>query len=174
MDRCRPRWSPDRPGAVWGRVGTVLVAETGRVTPAPDGSHHVEQVGWGVARQVARVLEARVLGAGSDGCVPGLLADVVRLAEVPGFLAYAVFEGRSAVAIALVSLPGGDGVASYVGDVVVAGARDDVRQALLVRALHDVGNAGVHWLEADLPVEVAGPLGFERRDGASGTPAAPD
>ncbi len=42
------------------------------MTPAPDGPH-VEQVGWGVARQVARVL----LGPGtSDALVVRALHDV--------------------------------------------------------------------------------------------------
>ena len=135
------------------------MAETGRVTPAPDGPH-VEQVGWGVARQVVRALESEL-----DGAPPALLAEVPRLAEVPGFLAYAVLEGRRALGVALVSLPGvvHDGTASYVGDVLAPGADAGVRRALLVRALHDVGNAGVPWLEADLPPEEGRPLGFGPR-----------
>ena len=137
----------------------VLVAPTGTVSPAPDGPH-VEQVGWGVARQVARVLAAELEQ------VPTLLDDVVRLAEAPGFLAYAVFEGRTALAVALVSLPGDrdgldvDGVAAYVGDVVVPDASPGVREALVVRALHDVANAGVAWLRVTDPQVDLRPLGF--------------
>lgn len=137
----------------------VLVAPTGTVSPAPDGPH-VEQVGWGVARQVARVLAAELEQ------VPTLLDDVVRLAEAPGFLAYAVFEGRTALAVALVSLPGErvgldvDGVAAYVGDVVVPDAPPGVREALVVRALHDVANAGVAWLRVTDPQVDLRPLGF--------------
>ncbi|MCW2865920.1 MAG: hypothetical protein JWR20_108 [Marmoricola sp.] len=121
----------------------MLVAETGRVTPAPDALH-VEQVGWGVARQVARSVAA------SRGDAPALLEDLVRLAEAPGFLAYAVLEGRSALGVGLVSLPGApDAAASYVGDVVVPGSDLPVRATMLVRALHDVARAGFTRLVVD-------------------------
>jgi hypothetical protein len=135
-------------------------AATGRVSPAP-GAPHVEQVGWGVARQVARELASRV-----DGPVPALLEDVVRLAEAPGHLVYVVFEGRTATAVALVALPhpredrSGTGAASYVGDVVVGTTPGRLREALVVRALHDVANAGVRWLEVDDPEGSLRPLGF--------------
>ena len=129
---------------------------TGRVTPAPDPPDglRVEQVGWGVARQVSRLLTGPGGSSGDDV----LLEDVVRLAEAPGFLAHAVFLGRTAVALSLVSLPG-DGSpqaadeASYVGAVVAPDAPSGTREALLVRALHDVGSAGVPWL--GLPPAVA-------------------
>ena len=125
----------------------MLVAETGRVTPAPDALH-VEQVGWGVARQVTRaVAEAR-----ADD--PPLLGEVVRSAEAPGLLAYAVLEGRSALGVGLVSLhaagPGApDATAAYVGDVLVPGSDPSVRVAMLVRALHDAAQAGCAQLVVD-------------------------
>ena len=136
-----------------------VVARTGRVTPAPGGPH-VEQVGWGVARQVARAMTP-LLGEPA----PELLDDVVRLAEAPGFLAYAVLAGRDALAVALVSLPGDPGddpaaVAAYVGDVVVPGASTVTREALLVRALHDVAAAGVGWLRVEVPHVDLRPFGF--------------
>ena len=137
----------------------MLVAPTGLTTPAP-GAPHVEQIGWGVARQVADLLRAQV-----DEPALELLADVVRLAETPGFLAYAVFEGRTALAVALVSLPGDPAdAASYVGDVLAADAPAQSRTALLVRALHDVATAGVGRLETNLPADQLAPLGFVRRD----------
>ncbi len=94
---------------------SVLSATTGRVTPAPDppGGARVEQVGWGVARQVARVLRE---AAGDDD----VLDEVVEHAEAPGHLAYAVFLDRTAVALALVRVGPGD--AAYLGDVVLADA----------------------------------------------------
>jgi len=116
-------------------------ARTGQVTPAPDGPH-VEQVGWGVARQVARVLRDR--GVDDPGSILERLPEV---AETPGFLAYAVFEGRTATAAAIVELPGpGEDAATYVGDVLSPDAAPGTREALVVRALHDVANAGVEWL----------------------------
>ena len=116
-------------------------ARTGLVTPAPDGPH-VEQIGWGVARQVVRVLrEAGVVDPA------GILARLPELAEAPASLAYAVFEGRTATAAALVELPGPEGAeATYLGDAVVPNAATGTREALVVRALHDVANAGVDWL----------------------------
>ena len=77
-------------------------ARTGLVTPAPDGPH-VEQVGWGVARQVVRVLRA----AGVDDPA-GILDRLPEVAEAPGFLAYAVFEGRTATASGCSSSSGPD------------------------------------------------------------------
>ncbi len=74
----------------------------------------VEQVGWGVARQVRRVL--READAGHDA----FLDRVVERAEAPGHLAYAVFQGRTAVALALVRVGPGD--AAYLGDVVLPDA----------------------------------------------------
>ncbi|MCW2819336.1 MAG: hypothetical protein JWR42_2123, partial [Marmoricola sp.] len=104
----------------------MLVAETGRVTPAPDALH-VEQVGWGVARQVARsVADGRAGPGGPDG-PPPLLEDVVRLAETPGFLAYAVLVGHTALGVGLVSLPGSPGgVADGSPDGVADGSPDGV------------------------------------------------
>ena len=119
-------------------------ARTGLVTPAPDGPH-VEQVGWGVARQVVRVL--REQGAEDPS---GVLDRLPEVAEAAGFLAYAVFEGRAATAAAIVALPdseGDAGTATYVGDAVVAGAPPGTRDALVSRARHDVASAGVAWLE---------------------------
>lgn len=112
-------------------------ARTGLVTPTPGGPH-VEQVGWGVARQVVRVLREQ----GAEGELLGRLPD---LAERPGHLVYAVFRGRTATAVALVELAGETG--TYVGDVLVPGAEDGTREALVVRALHDAANAGADWLE---------------------------
>jgi hypothetical protein len=117
---------------------------TGSATPDPDGPH-VEQVGWGVSRQVVRVLREHGV---SDPA--GVLDRLPEVAETSGFLAYAVFEGRTATAAALVALPGGDGeeeTATYLGDVLVADAPPGTREALVSRALHDVANAGVAWLE---------------------------
>lgn len=132
----------------------MLVAETGRVVPTPGGPH-VEQVGWGVARQVATALVP------ADPGEAALLADIVRLAETSGFLAYAVFERRTALAVALVSLPGDpDLPASYVGDVVSPDAPPGVREALLVRALHDTANAGVRRLAVPVPRLDLRPFGF--------------
>ena len=130
-------------------------ARTGLVTPAPGGPH-VEQVGWGVARQVVRVL--REQGVDDPSGVLDRLPDV---AERAGHLAYAVFEGRTAIAASLVVLPAdGDEAATYVGEAVVPTAEDGVREALLVRALHDVANAGVAWLEVPSPAVDLRPLGF--------------
>jgi hypothetical protein len=116
-------------------------ARTGQVTPAPDGPH-VEQVGWGVARQVVRALREQ------DPDDPeGILDRLPDVAEVPDFLAYAVFEGRTATAAALVALSGpGDEEATYLGDVITPDALPGTREALVVRALHDVANAGIDWL----------------------------
>ena len=116
-------------------------ARTGLVTPAPDGPH-VEQIGWGVARQVVRVLRE------VDVVDPvGVLDRLPDVAEAAGFLAYAVFAGRTATAAALVELPGPGGAeATYLGDAVVSNAATGTREALVVRALHDVANAGVDWL----------------------------
>jgi hypothetical protein len=132
-------------------------ARTGLVTPAPDGPH-VEQVGWGVARQVVRVLREHDVVDPAD-----ILDRLPELAEVPGFLAYAVFVRRTATAAALVSL--GSDSAVYVGDAITPGAVDGAREALVVRALHDVANAGIDWLELAEPVLDHGadlrPLGFQ-------------
>ncbi len=128
-------------------------APTGGVTPAPRGPH-VEQVGWGVARQVVRVL--REQGAEDD-----LLDRLADLAERPGHLVYAVFAGRTATAVALVELPAGrDGAATYVADVVTTDAAPGTREALVVRALHDVANAGMGWLDLAEPRADLRPLGF--------------
>lgn len=146
----------------------MLVAETGRVTPAP-GALHVEQVGWGVARQVARAVADR---RDDPGGPPSLLEDVVRLAEAPGFLAYAVLAGRSALGLGLVSLAGSaPAVAAYVGDVLADGDQP-VRAAMVVRALHDAAQAGCTQLVVDeaalepdaTPWEA---LGFESVDRAA-------
>jgi hypothetical protein len=128
-------------------------ARTGLVTPAPDGPH-VEQVGWGVARQVVRVLRE----SGADDSA-GILERLPELAEVSSFLAYAVFVRRTATAAALVSL--GQDSAVYVGDALNAEAVDGTREALVVRALHDVANAGLTWLEVPDPQVDLRPLGFE-------------
>ena len=102
---------------------------------------HVEQVGWGVARQVARVLR----DAGTDDAA-GILDRLPEVAETPGFLAYAVFAGRTATAAAIVSLPGPGGhAATYVGDALAPGAEPGTHEALVERAKHDVANAGVEW-----------------------------
>ena len=61
---------------------------------------HVEQIGWGVARQVVRVL--RDQGVQDPAGILDRLPDV---AEVEGFLAYAVFEGRTAVSYTHLTLP---------------------------------------------------------------------
>jgi hypothetical protein len=130
-------------------------ARTGLVTPAPDGLH-VEQVGWGVARQVVQVL--REAGAVDPAGILDRLPDV---AEANGFLAYAVFEGRTATAAALVELPGPGGEeATYLGAAVVPDAPSGTRETLVVRALHDVANAGVDWLVVPSPSADLGPLGF--------------
>ncbi len=130
-------------------------AQTGLVTPAPDGPH-VEQVGWGVARQVVRVLHEH--GVDDPGRILERLPDV---AETPGFLAYAVFERRTATAAALVELPStGEEVATYLGDAVTPAARSGTREALVIRALHDVANAGVPWLAVPEPKADLRPLGF--------------
>jgi hypothetical protein len=130
-------------------------ARTGLVTPAPDGPH-VEQVGWGVARQVARVL--REQGVEDPD---GVLDRLPQVAETPGFLAYAVFERRTATAAAIVLLEDDAGVAVLLGEVVTKDAPEGVREALVVRALHDVANAGVDWLEVPEPTVDLRPLGFE-------------
>ena len=114
---------------------------TGQATPDPDGPH-VEQVGWGVARQVVRVLREHDVDDPAS-----LLERLPEVAETPGFLAYAVFEGRTATAAAIVELPGPHGdTATYVGDVVTPNAPPGTREALVARARHDVANAGVEWL----------------------------
>jgi hypothetical protein len=130
-------------------------ARTGLVTPAPGGPH-VEQVGWGVARQVVRVLRER------DTEDPSLVLDrLPDAAEAPGFVAYAVFEGRTATAVALVELPGSsEEEATYLGDVVTSDAQPGTREALVVRALHDVANAGVAWLALAEPQVDLRPFGF--------------
>jgi hypothetical protein len=103
---------------------------------------HVEQIGWGVGRQVVRVL--REQGVHDPAGILDRLPDV---AEVDGFLAYAVFEGRTATAAALVQLPGPDGgTATYLGEALTPGADPAVHEALVARAKHDVANAGAEWL----------------------------
>ena len=115
---------------------------TALATPDPDGPH-VEQVGWGVARQVVRVLREHEVTDPS-----GVLDRLPDVAETAGFLAYAVFEGRTATAAALVALPDGEeDTATYLGEALVADAPPGTRDALVSRALHDVANAGVAWLE---------------------------
>ncbi len=77
----------------------------------------------------------------------GILDRLPEVAETPGFLAYAVFEGRTATAAAIVELPGPEGdTATYVGDVVTPAAEPGTRESLVARALHDVAGAGVEWL----------------------------
>ncbi len=119
----------------------VVELRTGAVVPSTHGPH-VEQVGWGVARSVARSL------AQADGEHP-LLAAVPDLAEAPGHAAYAVLEGREALALALVRLsaPG----AAYLGEVVRADAAPGTREALVVRALHDAAAAGATSMEVPSP-----------------------
>jgi hypothetical protein len=103
---------------------------------------HVEQIGWGVGRQVVRVL--REQGVHDPAGILDRLPDV---AEVDGFLAYAVFEGRTATAAALVQLPGPDGgTATYLGEALAPDADPAVHEALVARAKHDVANAGAEWL----------------------------
>jgi hypothetical protein len=103
---------------------------------------HVEQIGWGVSRQVVRIL--REAGVTDPAGILDRLPDV---AEVDGFLAYAVFEERTATAAALVELPGPDGdTATYVGDALVPDADPGTHEALVARAKHDVANAGVERL----------------------------
>jgi hypothetical protein len=103
---------------------------------------HVEQIGWGVARQVVRVL--RDHGVQDPAGILDRLPDV---AEVEGFLAYAVFEGRTATGAALVELPGPDGdSAAYVGDALTPDADPGTHEALVARARHDVANSGVELL----------------------------
>lgn len=132
-------------------MSPTLVARTGQVTPAPDGPH-VEQVGWGVARQVARVL-GDALDAQGRGR-PALLEALSGLAERPGFVVHVVLAGRTAVAASLVQLAGDDDLALHLGDVVAepdpARARW-LREALVVRALHDAAAAGVPWLAVASP-----------------------
>ncbi|KQT94227.1 hypothetical protein ASG49_04825 [Marmoricola sp. Leaf446] len=112
----------------------------GQVTPAPGGPH-VEQVGWGVARQVARLLAAQV----DDP----LLARLPELAEAPGHVVHVLFERRTATAAALVELVGD--TAFYRGDVVLADAVPQARLALLVRASYDAAAAGATWLAVPHP-----------------------
>lgn len=114
---------------------------TGRVEPATLGPH-VEQVGWGVARQVARVLGERVGPA-------ALLEELPVRAEAPGWAAYAVFAGRAAVAVALVHLVAPR--STYAGELVVDDAPAGTHEALLVRALHDAGAAGAVTLRVPRP-----------------------
>lgn len=107
----------------------------GQVTPAPGGPH-VEQVGWGVARQVARLLGEQV----DDP----LLARLPELAEAPGHVVLVLFERRTAAAAALVELVGDTAV--YRSNVVLPGAPEEARLALLVRASYDAAAAGATWL----------------------------
>jgi hypothetical protein len=103
---------------------------------------HVEQIGWGVARQVVRIL--REQGVHDPAGILDRLPDV---AEVDGFLAYAVFEGPTATAAALVELPGPGGEeATYLGDALTPDADPGTHDALVVRAKHDVASAGVERL----------------------------
>ncbi len=128
-------------------------ARTGQVTPAPGGPH-VEQVGWGVARQVVRVLRER-------GAADPLLERLPDLAELPGHLVYAVFADRTATAVAHVELSADrTGAATYVADVLTAQAAPGTREALVVRALHDVAKAGADWLHLAEPRADLRPLGF--------------
>jgi hypothetical protein len=107
---------------------------------------HVEQIGWGVARQVARVLREK--GVEDPDGILDRLPDV---AEREGFLAYAVFEGRSATAAALVQLPEKDGVAAtYAGEVLTEDASEGTHDALVARARHDAANAGVERLDGPI------------------------
>lgn len=121
----------------------------GQVTPAPDGPH-VEQVGWGVARQVARLLAERV----DDP----LLARLPELAEAPGHLVHVLFERRTATAAALVELVGD--TAHYRGDVVLPDATPEARLALVVRASYDAAAAGATWLAVPDPTADLRPLGL--------------
>lgn len=111
-----------------------MVLATGGVSPSTVGPF-VEQVGTGVARQVARRLDP---SGARDETLLALLADA---AEEPGFVAYAVFEGRTAVALALLRIEADR--ATYLGEVVAPTAPPGTGSALLVRALHDVAAAGV-------------------------------
>jgi hypothetical protein len=116
-------------------------ARTETVAPAPDGPH-VEQVGWGVARQVVRILREQEVNDPA-----GILDRLPDVAEVDGFFAYAVFKGRTATAAALVELPGPDSdTATYLGEALAPDADPGTREALVARAKHDVANAGVEWL----------------------------
>jgi len=102
----------------------------------------VEQIGWGVSRQVVRVL--RESGVEDPA---GILDRLPDLAEVDGFLVYAVFEGLTATAAALVELPGPDGdAATYLGDALTPAADPGTHDALVARAKHDAANAGVERL----------------------------
>ncbi len=121
----------------------------GQVTPAPGGPH-VEQVGWGVARQVARLLAEQV----DDP----LLARLPELAEAPGHLVHVLFERRTATAASLVELVGDTGV--YRGDVVLGGAVEQARLALVVRASYDAAAAGATWLAVPDATDDLGPLGL--------------
>jgi hypothetical protein len=127
-------------------------ARSGLVTPSPYGPH-VEQVGGGVGRQVVRVLREQ----GADDAW-GILERFAELAEVPSFLAYAVFVRRTATAAALVSL--GSDTAVHLGDALSAEAVPGTREALVVRALHDVANAGIGWLEVPDSMGDLRSLGF--------------
>ena len=64
--------------------------------------HTSSRSGWGVGRQVVRVLRDQ----GVDDPA-GILDRLPEVAEAEGFIAYAVFEGRTATAAALVELPSG-------------------------------------------------------------------
>lgn len=105
---------------------------TGTVEPAPDAPR-VEQVGWGVARQVvARLVEA--------GVEHPLLDVVAELAERPGHAAYACFEGTRAHGLALLRL---DGVrARHLGQALAPTAPPGLSEAFVARMLHDAGRAG--------------------------------
>lgn len=116
--------------------GEVVLA-TGGVSPSTLGPF-VEQVGEGVARQVARRLEP------ADPREEELLERLSGSAELAGFATYAVFEGRDAVALALVRLELGR--ARYLGELVTPVAPAGTSTALLVRALHDAASAGIEHL----------------------------
>ena len=120
------------------------------MTPSPYGPH-VEQVGWGVARQVVRTLrEGGATAAGLD-VVPGL-------AEDDRHLVYAVLERRSATGLAWVTL--GRDTARYEGEVLGPDAVPGTREALVVRALYDVARHGLDWLEVpDQPGWDSSPFG---------------
>jgi hypothetical protein len=121
------------------------------VVPSTYGPH-VEQVGWGVARQVTRALR-------EQGVEDPLLDLLPQVAEQPGHLAYAVFRDRTATAVALVRTEGD--LATYLGAVVAPGAEPGTDSALVVRALHDAANAGADWLAVP-------DVGFDTRPFATG------
>jgi len=130
-------------------------ARAGLVTPAPDGPH-VEQVGQGVARQVVRLLR----DAGVEDPA-GILGRLPEVAEEPGFLAYVVFEGRTATGAAVVELDRWDqDGATYLGEALTPQSPPGTAAALVVRALHDVASAGHDWLSVSRSTADLGPLGF--------------